>query len=178
MILLLDRIVTKIIRKYRKAVFKKKIGCKHNNFKLVGEGTLINTNVVLGNNVVIYPGVMFYGDGPIVIGNNVEIGNNTVIYSSKEGGIKIGSNTMIAAQSYLIDTDHGISAGELIRKQNNTVAPIEIGEDVWLAAGVKVLKGSIVKNGAVVGAQSLVKGEIPENAIAVGIPAKVIKYRS
>lgn len=41
-----------------------------------------------------------------------------------------------------------------------------------------MLKGSKIKDGAVIGAQSLVKGEIPENAIAVGIPSKVLKYRS
>ena len=52
-----------------------------------------------------------------------------------------------------------------------------IGSDVWLAANVTVLKGSKISDGAVIGAKSLVKGEIPENAIAVGIPAKVIKQR-
>ena len=46
-----------------------------------------------------------------------------------------------------------------------------------IAAGCKILKGTIIRDGAVIGAQSLVKGEIPENAIAVGIPAKVKKYR-
>ena len=39
-----------------------------------------------------------------------------------------------------------------------------------------VLKGSQIGNGAVLGSKSLVKGNIPENAIAVGIPAKIIKY--
>ena len=139
---------------------------------------MINKNVKLGKNVTLYPDVCFYGDGTIEIGNNVEIGNGTVVYSSKDGGIKIGSNVMIAAHCYITDTDHGIAAGEVMRKQKNNVAPTEIEDGAWLAAGVKVLKGSKVKAGAVVGAQSLVKGEIPENAIAVGIPAKAIKYRS
>ena len=73
--------------------------------------------------------------------------------------------------------DHGIKGGELIRNQKNIVAPIKIGEDVWIAAGCKILKGSEIGNGAVIGAQSLVKGKIEENAIAVGIPAKTIKFR-
>lgn len=64
-----------------------------------------------------------------------------------------------------------------IRGQANTVKSIEIGENAWLAAGVKILKGSKVGNGAVIGANSVVKGEIPDNAIAVGTPAKVKKYR-
>lgn len=94
------------------------------------------------------------------------------------GGVKIGNNTMIAAQCYIIDMDHGINAGEIIRNQSNTVAAIELGEDVWLGANVTVLKGSKIKNGAVVGAKSLVKGTVPSNSVSVGIPAKVKKYRS
>lgn len=47
----------------------------------------------------------------------------------------------------------------------------------WLAVNVTVLKGSKNGNGAVIGAKGLVKGEIPENAVAVGVPAKVLKYR-
>ena len=93
------------------------------------------------------------------------------------GGVTIGKNTLIAAQSYIIDTDHGTHAGELIRNQQNTVAPVSIGEDVWIAAGGKILKGSQIHDGAIIGAASLVKGEIPANAIAVGVPAKVKKIR-
>lgn len=177
MILLFNRLIQKLLRIYRKAVFRKKIHCPHKNFNLVGKVTLINPNVTLGNNVNIYQDVMIFGDGKVTIGDNVDIGTGTIIYSSKNGGVKIGSNTLIAAQCYIIDTDHGIRSGELIRKQQNTVAPVVIGEDVWIAAGCKILKGSVVNDHAVIGAASLVKGEIPYNGIAVGIPAKVIKYR-
>ena len=62
-------------------------------------------------------------------------------------------------------------------KEENTHAPVEIGNDVWIAANVTVLKGSKIKDGAIIGAKALVKGEIPENSIAVGIPSKIIKYR-
>lgn len=84
---------------------------------------------------------------------------------------------MIAAQSYIIDMDHGMRSGELVRNQVNTVAPVFIGEDVWIAAGTIILKGSVIRDGAIIGASSLVKGEIPANAIAVGIPAHIINSR-
>ena len=178
MLLLFDRVLQKIIRTYRKAVFRKKINCPHKDFNLVGRVTLINTNIKLGKNVTIYPDVMFFGDGEIIIGDNVNIGNNTIIYSSKGGGVSVGDHTMIAAQSYIIDADHGIEGGELISKQACTVEPISIAKDVWIASNVTVLKGSKIGDGAVIGAKALVKGEIPSNAIAVGVPAKVKKYRN
>lgn len=177
MILWIDRVLQKCIRMYRKAVFRKKIHCPHNQFSLVGNVIAINPNVTIGKNVTIYPDVMFFGDGPIVIGDHVDIGNGTIFYASKTGGIRIGSNTLIAAQSYIIDSDHGTEKGQLIRKQLLSTDKITIGEDVWLAANVTVLKGSDIGEGAVIGAKSLVKGEIPPNSIAVGVPAKVIKER-
>ena len=176
-VLLFDRILRKIQSEYRKYIFKNRIRCDHSDFSLVGKVTLINSNIKLGHNVTIYPDVMFFGDGLIEIGDNVDIGNGTIIYASKSGGVHIGNNTMIAAQCYIIDTDHGISAGELIRNQPNTVSTVFIGEDVWLAAGCKVLKGSFINDGAVIGASAVINGEIPKNAIAVGIPAKVKKFR-
>lgn len=177
-VLLFDRLLNKIKRNYRKTVFCAKTGCKHKQFSLVDNVHLINRNIQLGKNVTIYPDVMFYGDGPIIIGDNVAIGNGTIIYASKFGGVTIGDNSMIAAQSYIIDADHGIAEGALIREQSNSVEAVVIGENVWIAANVTVLKGSKIGDGAVVGAKALVKGDIPSNAIAVGVPAKVQKYRT
>lgn len=177
MLLFIDRIIQKLKRQYRKSVFCKKIKCKHKKISLVGNVTLINTNVTIGKNVTIYPDVMFWGDGPIIIGDNVDIGKDTVIYASKDGGVTIGDNTIIAAQCYIIDMDHGTKADVPIVSQSNSVEEVVIGNDAWLAANVTVLKGSNIGSGAVIGAKAMVKGNIPENAIAVGIPAKVLKYR-
>lgn len=150
----------------------------HNDFFIVGNITVINRNVKIGHNVTIYPECMFFGDGLIEIGDNVDIGNGTIIYAFQNGGgVKIADNSMIAAQCYIIDTDHGICAGELIRNQKNTTAPIFIGEDVWIAAGCKIRKGSYIEDGAVIGAMSLVKGRIKANTINVGIAAKRINER-
>lgn len=84
---------------------------------------------------------------------------------------------MIAAQCYIIDTDHGMAKDNLMRNQENSVSPITIGEDCWIAANVTILKGSVIRDGAVIGAKSLVKGEVQPYTINVGIPAKKIKDR-
>ncbi len=175
LILLFDRFKNKIRKSYREYIFKCRTGCKVN---LVGDVILINTNIKIGRNVTLYPGVMLFGDGRIEIGDNVDIGNNTIIYASKfGGGVTIGGNTLIAAQCYIIDTDHGIKAGRLIRNQGNTVSPISIGKDCWIAANCTILKGAKISDGAVIGAKSLVKGTVESNSISVGIPARHLKFR-
>ena len=177
MILLFDRLTNKLLSIYRKELFRKKTGCTHKDFNIRGKLHLINRNVHIGHKVSFYPDVMIFGDGQVSIGDNVSIGNGTVIYSSKEAGISIGDNVQIAAHAYIIDTDHGIKKGIPIREQENTFGRVTIGNDVWLAAGCKVLKGSTIHDGVVVGAQAVVKGELPENSICVGIPAQPIKKR-
>lgn len=54
---------------------------------------------------------------------------------------------------------------------------VVIGNDVWIGQEVIIMKGVKIGNGAVIGARSIVTQDIPDYAIAVGIPAKIIKYR-
>lgn len=133
-------------------------------------------NVKIGKNVTFYPGVYLWGQD-IEIGDNVDIGIGTVIYS--KNGIRIGNNTSIAGQCYIIDSNHGVAKDRLIREQPMDSVPggIHIGNDVWIAAQCMILKGAHINDHAVIGAQSLVNTEIPENAIAFGSPAKVKRYR-
>jgi acetyltransferase-like isoleucine patch superfamily enzyme len=70
-----------------------------------------------------------------------------------------------------------MKAGLSIRNQAAVIEEVVIGNDVWVGAGAKILKGSHIGDGAVIGTNAVVTGDIPPNAIAVGIPARVIKYR-
>ena len=144
--------------------------------QVLGKVYINSKKIKVGRNVTFYPGVYLWGN-EIEIGDNVDIGIGTIIYSRKK--IVIGSNTSIAGQCYIIDSNHKTKLGKLIREQQMDTASdgIIIGEDVWIAAQCTILKGSKINNGAVVGAHSLVNCEVPQNAIAVGCPAKVIKLR-
>lgn len=135
----------------------------------------MNRNITLGDHVSLYPGVQFFGDGTITIGDYIALGNGTIIYASKDAGVTIGNDVSIGAYSYIVDADHGISSDRLIRENKLETSEVIIEDDVWLATNVTVLKGSHIRKGAVCGAKALVKGEIEEYGIAVGIPAKVIK---
>lgn len=169
-----------MIRRLINSLFcrKHKFFKKGSNLKIIGEPIYCrNRNVTLGDNVHLYPGVTFFGNGPIVVGNNVKIGNNVVINAMSEKGIEIKDYTIIAAQTYIIDNNHRISKSGLIQNQGFDSQPVTIGEDVWIGASCVIGKGSIINKGAVIGANSFVNGEIEEYAIAVGSPAKIIEYR-
>ena len=58
-----------------------------------------------------------------------------------------------------------------------TRGPVEIGNDVWVGFRSLILSGVRIGDGAVIGARSIVTGDIPAYAVAIGSPAKVVKYR-
>ena len=114
MLLFIDRIIQKLKRLYRKSVFCKKINCQHKEFNLVGNVDVINTNIKLGKNVTIYPNVMFWGDGPIVIGDNVDIGCGCVL----NPGTVIGRKTRV----YPLNSLRGVFAeGCIVKSQDRVV---------------------------------------------------------
>ncbi len=110
--------------------------------------------------------------GCIEIGQNVFIGSGVIIVSTKN--IEIGDDTQIAEYVVIRDQDHETTARP-IRTAGFRTAPIKIGRDCWLGAKVTVLSGSNIGDGAVIGAHSVVRGEIPPYSLAAGCPAKVVK---
>lgn len=168
----------KVVRKLRAFVFLRQINSSETSVKILGNVFVNATNVRIGKNVTIYPNVYFWGDGEIIIGDNVDIGIGTVIFAKKR--VYIGNNTIIAAYCYIIDSNHGIKKGDLISRQplSFDTEGIFIGEDVWIAAGSKIIKGGKLERGSIVGAMSLVNKVIGEDCVAAGIPAKIIKKRA
>ena len=87
------------------------------------------------------------------------------------GGITIENNVLIGAQAKLISNNHDVYDRAVL-----TVKPVLIKEGAWIGAGVSVLPGVTVGKYAVVGANSVVTKDVPDYAVVVGIPAKVVKY--
>jgi acetyltransferase-like isoleucine patch superfamily enzyme len=131
-------------------------------------------------------GVFLLGDTYIHTGQggNLKIGKDTHIQPcchllAYKASIEIGRNVQIAPRCAFYPYDHGILPGELIWKQPlTTKGDIKIGDDAWLGFGVIVLSGVRIGEGAVVGAGSVVTDPVPDAAVAVGTPARVVKMRS
>ena len=111
----------------------------------------------------------------ILIRSGTYVNRYTILDAHRQ--IEIGRNCMIGPHCYITDGDHGMKAGLPIKNQPMTFAPVVIEDDVWLGAGVIVLKGVRIGQGAVVGAGSVVTRNIDTYAIAVGTPARVVGQR-
>lgn len=112
---------------------------------------------------------------------NISIGNSVLgefVYLNGYGGIEIGDNVLVGANSMLYSHDHDFSdLKKLIRHQGLIKKKITIKNNVYIGCNVSILGEVIINSGAVIGAGSVVTKDIPENAIVAGIPAKVISYR-
>jgi acetyltransferase-like isoleucine patch superfamily enzyme len=130
----------------------------------------------IGKRSWVRDGVTFWYPKNISIGDHTSI--NEFVYLNGAGGIDIGDYVMIAHNTSLISEDHGFEdTSTVIRKQASIRAKITIGSDVWIGAGVHILKGITIGEGAIIGANAVVTKDIPPYAIAVGNPARVLRYR-
>ncbi|MCC6484204.1 MAG: acyltransferase [Armatimonadetes bacterium] len=90
----------------------------------------------------------------------------------------IGEDCLIAELVSIRDHDHRCDDLTIpFREQGAVVAPVRIGRNVWLGSKATVLKGVTIGDNAVIGANAVVTRDIPANAIAVGVPARVIRMR-
>jgi acetyltransferase-like isoleucine patch superfamily enzyme len=134
-------------------------------------------SITIGRNCEIHPMSMLltYG-GDIRIGDNCSVNPFTIIYG--HGGVHIGDGVRIAAHTVIIPANHNISSdGTPIYLSGYTAKGIAVGDHVWIGAGARILDGVSIGSNAVIGAGSVVTRSVPENAVAVGNPARVIKRR-
>jgi maltose O-acetyltransferase len=107
--------------------------------------------------------------GTLSIGDGVNINFGAAISAHLE--VRIGHRVRIGPYAIIMDSDYHAAHD---RAQAAT-APIVIEDDVWLAARVTVVKGAHIGKGTVVGANSVVAGELPAGVVAAGVPARVIR---
>lgn len=130
----------------------------------IGDNTYIGENVELRCN----------RKNKIIIGSNCTINRSSLIM----GMVTIGNDCLISPQCAVVGSNHVFSdIDQLIRKQGIISKSVIIGNNVWLGAQVTVLDGVTIGSNSIIGAGSVVTKSIPANAIAVGNPCKVIKYR-
>lgn len=153
-------------------------------------------NVFIGDRVVIYQAK---DGGPVELADGVHLYSDIIIETGEGGCVKIGAGTHIQPRCQLsaykesiqigcrvevapncafYPYNHGFVAGAPIRNQSlKSEGGIVVGDDVWLGTGAVVLDGVRIGDGAVIGAGAVVTRDVPDGAIAFGVPAGVVKMR-
>ena len=130
-------------------------------FAELGEGCYIET-----------PMRANWGGHHVHLGKNVYANFNLTLVDDTH--IYIGDNTMLAPNVTLATAGHPICP-ELREKGYQYNAPIHIGKNCWLGAGVIVMPGVTIGEGTVVGAGSIVTRDLPAGVVAVGNPCRVMR---
>ncbi|MNI20426.1 Maltose O-acetyltransferase [compost metagenome] len=124
-------------------------------------------------------GVLMYGAGKIDLGRDSYVGRYSVLQASEGCEINIGKNCSIGpffsiwTQSSEVDCDYNLK-DEIKPKLGNVI----IKDAVWIGVNVLVSPGVTIGSNAIVGANSVVTKDVPENAIVGGIPAKILRYKN
>ncbi|MDY6836047.1 MAG: gamma carbonic anhydrase family protein [Chloroflexota bacterium] len=141
--------------------FKDKRPCIHPEVAYISPSAIIIGDVRIGKDCSIFDNVVIEADvAPVIIGTGVNIQSQTVIHTSPDSITKIGDNVTIGHRAVI------------------HAATIE--DNATIGIGSLVATYSSIGKGAVIGEGSVVpqKKQIPANALAMGVPAKVIKTMS
>lgn len=127
-----------------------------------------NATVNIGSITTMDGSCIFaWNNSNLTIGDRVFFNKNTYLWCTNS--ITIGSDTIIAPDVIIRDSDGHFIEGK------NKIAPITIGNHVWIGAKTIILKGVTIGDNTVIGAGSVVAHDIPSNCLAVGNPAKIIR---
>lgn len=150
----------------------------------LGEGTRVERGVIwrighegrvrLGEETIIRTGAELKVDGKLTIGKRVLIGAWTTLSVFDE--VVIGDDCLLAERVSIRDHDHRFEhPGVPVADQGYRVSTIRLGNNVWLGAGVTLLKGVSLGDGCVVGANAVVTRSFPAGCVLAGVPARVIQ---
>ncbi len=136
--------------------------------------------VSLADNVTLYGGVALYANGPqagVSIGAETHLGQQSMVFG--EGGVTIGSGCAIAARVLIYSSTNRMDIDPRARiiDQGARLAPVAIGDDVWIGAAAVILPGVTIGSHAVIAAGAVVRQDVEPWKVVGGVPARVIKDR-
>jgi len=146
----------------------------------IGKGAVIGSSVKIGEGVTINDYTRIFGSPEVTIGRNVYINCFTMML----GDIEIGDDVLISQFVNMWGRSHKfydrnkpiwVQHGE--GGQGYKIGKIVVKKGAWIGPHVTILRGVTIGEGAVIGAGAVVTKDIPDYAVAFGVPAKVKYYR-
>jgi acetyltransferase-like isoleucine patch superfamily enzyme len=115
-------------------------------------------------------------EGEVRIGAKTVMGQECTISAYQR--VAIGRECVIAGRVVLIDFDHGVVEVERpIRLQGIYKRDVQVGHNCWIGYGACILRGVTIGDNCVIGTSAVVTKSLPENAVAAGVPARIIRMR-
>jgi acetyltransferase-like isoleucine patch superfamily enzyme len=115
-------------------------------------------------------------EGEVRIGAKTVLGQECTLSAYQH--VSIGRECVVADRVMLIDFDHGVVDVERpIRLQGIYKRDVRVGNNCWIGYGVCILRGVTVGDNCVLGTSAVVTHDVPDDSVAAGIPARVIRRR-
>jgi acetyltransferase-like isoleucine patch superfamily enzyme len=133
-------------------------------------GAIVN----IGNGLILGNHIEMISKGKLEIGTNLSMSEYSRIVAHQQ--ITIGNKVTIARFVSILDHDHRFERKNgSIEMEGYTMAPVKIGNQVWIGDKVTILAGTEIGSNVIIAANSVVRGKLDGNAIYGGIPAKKLK---
>jgi acetyltransferase-like isoleucine patch superfamily enzyme len=115
------------------------------------------------------------GKPVILVGDRCSIAEGLVLTAFEE--LSIGDDVLIGRNVHISDHAHEFRNPDIpIINQGVTAArPVRIGSGSWIGQGVVICPGVTIGRNAVIGANSVVRSDVPDAAVAAGVPCRVIR---
>jgi len=172
----------------RGVVFGQGVVLRHPHKIRLGDGVTVDDLVVLDAKGTSNRGIdvgagVFLGrgtilsckDGDIAIGDHGNFGFHCEVFSGSS--VTVGRHGLFAAQAYLVGGGHEFEGDLAVIDQPRSSRGIVLGDNVWLGTGAKVLDGVRIGSDVVVGANAVVNSDLPDGAIAAGVPVRILRLR-
>jgi acetyltransferase-like isoleucine patch superfamily enzyme len=130
-----------------------------------------------GEGSIVARGCRVLGPEQLGLGRGVIVARDVTL--DARGGLELGDEALIGFESVLLtETHRSDQMGVAVQHQGMWRARVSVGERAWIGMRVLVLPGITIGSDAIVGAGSLVTKDVPDGAIAAGVPARVLRSRA
>lgn len=160
------------------------IGGDSNHLEIANKSVSSNIYVYLGSGCTVHVGVgcslgnLFIhamDRGEVIIGSRSGFNGSVRLLLHEPGRVSIGEGCLFAGEVDVTVSDMHSIVDVITGQRVNPARDVVLEDRVWVGQRVTILKGAHIGRGSIIGACSLVSGQVPPNCVAAGIPAKVIR---
>jgi acetyltransferase-like isoleucine patch superfamily enzyme len=135
--------------------------------------------VSIGREVLIGSDSWLYTSGSqalLEIGDGTRMSGHCVLSAVRH--VRVGRSVLLGRNVYIADHNHGAAASDtpILAQELDAIGPVIVEDNAWLGQNCVILPGVTIGRGSVVGANSVVRDDVPPRTVAVGAPARIARH--